>query len=433
MMTNEPVLTLNTISDFGENLPATTTRVEASSDSGPGEQPTPVDRWVLQKVLDYLGQPPIRIVLWNGEEFGSTRETPVGRILIHSRAALRRLLLRPRIEFGETFRDGLLEVDGSLTQVLVAMFRSVVKRPRRGLLGRILSVGAVRHRSHSVHDSRDNVHHHYDIGNDFYWLWLDDQLLYTCAYYSRPDMTLEQAQIAKMDHICRKLQLQPGQRVVEAGCGWGALALHMAKHFGVQVRAFNLSREQIAYARERAGEEELDDRLEFVEDDYRNISGQYDAFVSVGMLEHVGLANYEMLGDLISRVLTPSGRGLIHTIGRNVPRALDPWIAKRIFPGAYPPTLREMMDIFEPSGLSVLDVENLRLHYAQTLSHWLERYERNADAIIRMFDAEFYRTWRLYLAGSEATFLIGDLQLFQVVFAREADNSVPWTREHQYG
>lgn len=396
------------------------------------EAPSRIDRWLLRRILKHLGQPPVRIVLWNGEEFGTSEEPLVGRIILHTRAALRRLFRQPRIEFGETYRDGSLDVEGDLPRVLATLYGAVARMSSRGWIGRLLSLGEVRHRSHSVGHSRDNVHHHYDIGNDFYRLWLDDQLLYTCAYFVNANDTLEQAQVAKMDHVCRKLRLNSGDLVAEAGCGWGALALHMARRYGAKVRAFNLSHEQITYARQRARKEGLADRVEFVEDDYRNMTGQYDAFVSVGMLEHVGLANYRLLGQIIDRALTPTGRGLIHTIGRNVARPLDPWIAKRIFPGAYPPSLREMMDIFEPAGLSVLDVENLRLHYARTLAHWLERYERNADAITSMFDAEFYRTWRLYLAGSEATFLTGELQLFQVVFARATDNSIPWTRAHIY-
>jgi cyclopropane-fatty-acyl-phospholipid synthase len=206
----------------------------------------------------------------------------------------------------------------------------------------------------------------------------------------------------------------------------------MAERYGVTVRAFNLSREQIAFARRRAEAEGLSQRIEFVEDDYRNAAGQYDAFVSVGMLEHVGLENFEELGRVIDRALTPTGRGLIHSIGRNLAQPLDPWTEKRIFPGAYPPSLRQMMDIFEPSGLSVLDVENLRLHYARTLEHWLERYEAAADKVCAMFDNRFVRMWRMYLAGSVATFRIGGLQLFQIVFARGSDNTVPWTREHLY-
>jgi cyclopropane-fatty-acyl-phospholipid synthase len=206
----------------------------------------------------------------------------------------------------------------------------------------------------------------------------------------------------------------------------------MAERYGVTVRAFNLSREQVAFARDRAHAAGLAQRVEFVEDDYRNAIGTYDAFVSVGMLEHVGLENFGELGRVIDRSLTPAGRGLIHSIGRNSPRPLDPWTDKRIFPGAYPPALSEMMRIFEPFGFSILDVENLRLHYARTLEHWLERFERNVAKIAEMFDERFVRMWRMYLAGSIATFMVGGLQLFQLVFARETNNDIPMTREHIY-
>jgi cyclopropane-fatty-acyl-phospholipid synthase len=245
-------------------------------------------------------------------------------------------------------------------------------------------------------------------------------------------MSLEQAQRAKMHHVCRKLRLEPGDRVVEAGGGWGGFAMFMAKNYGVSVRSFNISKEQIAWSRHRAKAENLDGLVEFVEDDYRNISGRCDVFVSIGMLEHVGVGNYRELGALIGRVLTREGRGLVHTIGRDSSQPLNPWIARRIFPGAYPPTLREMMEIFEPNELSVLDVENIRLHYARTLEHWLERYEQNIEAVRSMFDEAFVRAWRLYLAGSIKAFEHGSLQLFQVVFARSGMNEIPGTREHMY-
>jgi cyclopropane-fatty-acyl-phospholipid synthase len=235
-----------------------------------------------------------------------------------------------------------------------------------------------------------------------------------------------------MDHVCRKLRLKAGESVVEAGCGWGTLALHMARNYGVRVRAFNISREQVAYARERAAREGLSGQVEYVEDDYRNISGRFDAFVSVGMLEHVGVANYEALGAVIRRALQGRGRGLIHSIGRNYPAPLQPWIEKRIFPGAYPPSLGEMMGIFEPSNLSILDVENLRLHYARTLRDWLVLYENASERVRQMFDEKFVRMWRLYLAGSVAAFTTGTLQLFQVVFAPGESNDVPLTRAHLY-
>jgi cyclopropane-fatty-acyl-phospholipid synthase len=206
----------------------------------------------------------------------------------------------------------------------------------------------------------------------------------------------------------------------------------MARRHGVRVRAYNISREQVAYARERAREENLEDRVEYVLDDYRNIRGKFDVFVSVGMLEHVGPGDYPVLGKVIDKTLKPRGRGLIHSIGRNWPRPINAWIERRIFPGAYPPTLHEMMAIFEGRRFSVLDVENLRLHYALTLGEWLQRFEQNAERVEEMMDRNFVRAWRLYLSGSKAAFTSGQLQLFQVVFAREQNNDIPWSRGHQY-
>jgi cyclopropane-fatty-acyl-phospholipid synthase len=232
-----------------------------------------------------------------------------------------------------------------------------------------------------------------------------------------------------MDLVCRKLHLRAGERVVEAGCGWGSLALFMAARYGVSVRAFNISVEQIAYARERAARAGLSHQVEFVEDDYRNTTGRFDAFVSVGMLEHVGLPEYATFGSVIDRSIGPNGRGLLHFIGRDRSLPLNAWIRKRIFPGAYPPTLTEVFEhALMPQGLSVLDVENLRLHYEKTLSHWLQRFNDAADTVARMFDDTFVRAWRLYLSGSQVAFRTGSMQLFQIVFARGGSNEIPWIR-----
>jgi len=277
-----------------------------------------------------------------------------------------------------------------------------------------------------------NIHRHYDLGNDFYKLWLDREMIYTCAYFPSSSATLEEAQTAKMDHVCRKLQLQPGETVVEAGCGWGALAMHMARHYGVLVKAFNISKEQIFYARRRAVEIGISDRVEFIEDDYRNVSGKFDAFVSVGMLEHVGLSHYRELGNVIHRTIGDSGRGLLHFIGRNYHEEFSRWIRKRIFPGAYAPALGEAMRVLEPWDYSVLDVENLRPHYAKTLEHWLDRFERCSHQVATLYGDWFQRAWRLYLAGSIAAFRTGRLQLFQVLFAGSQCREFPWTRAHLY-
>ncbi|MGH7242858.1 MAG: class I SAM-dependent methyltransferase [Phycisphaerales bacterium] len=389
-----------------------------------------IARWLAHRLLSAARNPPISIVLWNSEEVPSKAPRPsVGRIVLRTRRALFRLLMDPEFQFGELYSSGELEIDGDLLSVLEALYRKYASGDGFvSYLPRWLDRSAF----NSLGRARENIHHHYDIGNEFYRLWLDDRMLYTCAYFARAGMTLEDAQLAKMEHVCRKLRLQPGETVVEAGCGWGSLALFMARQHGVKVRAFNISREQIALARERAQKEQLDHLVEFVEDDYRNISGKYDAFVSVGMLEHVGPSRFAEVGEVIDRALKPHGRGLIHTIGRHVPMKTTSWITRRIFPGARPPALSEMMRIFEPRSFAVQDVENLRLHYAETLAHWLARFDAHQDDVRQMFDESLVRAWRLYLAGSLAAFTTGWMQLYQVVFNRVTSNHVTRTREHLY-
>jgi len=391
-----------------------------------------IERWLLRKLQQAAGQPPIRFILGDGQEVAPAGVPPLADVVIPDRRTLARLVLDPEMGFGEMFTAGRITVRGDLVAVLETAYRSMGKVHRRNWHSGIVSRWMEWTQTNSLRGSRENIHHHYDLHADFYRLWLDPQLAYTCAYFPSPSTTLEEAQAAKMDYVCRKLQLRPGERVVEAGCGWGALALHMAKHYGVTVRAFNISREQVLWARRRAQEFGLDRQVEFIEDDYRNISGEYDAFVSVGMLEHVGLERYRELGRVIHRTLAGTGRGLLHFIGRNRPRHLSTWIRKRIFPGAYPPTLREALGILEPYDFSVLDVENLRPHYARTLEHWLERFERSSQCVAEMFDERFVRAWRLYLAGAMVAFHVGTLQLFQVVFARQACRQFPSTRAHLY-
>lgn len=390
------------------------------------------ERRLVRRLMAGLGDPPVAMAMGTGNGLYFPGEKPVGTIFLRDRKTLLRLFLHPELHFGEAYSEGGIEVEGDLVKVLETVFRRMSKSPKRRFLGDYAAKVLNRPRPNSAARSRNNIHHHYDIGNDFYRLWLDERMQYTCAYFPSLSATLEEAQIAKMDHVCRKLMLAPGDSVVEAGCGWGTLALHMAKRYGARVTAWNISHEQVASARERAKAEGLERRVTFVEDDYRNITGSFDVFVSIGMLEHVGIAYYRDLGNVIRRSLKENGRGLIHTIGRNSAKRMNPWIERRIFPGAHPPSLREMMDIFEPAGYSIIDIENLRLHYAKTLEHWLARFERSREAVGRMFDQKFIRAWRLYLASSQAAFAAGDLQLFQVVFAHRHNNDLPWTRAHLY-
>jgi cyclopropane-fatty-acyl-phospholipid synthase len=390
------------------------------------------DRWFARRLLTAAGDSRLGCALWDGESVSAPVGDEVARICIGDRPALFKLLMRPVLQFGELYSAGRVSVDGDLTAMLETIFRARVAKDT-GRLAQLVDRMIRRRHSHTVTASRQNIHHHYDLGNEFYSLWLDTEAMqYTCAYFPRPEMTLEQAQRAKMHHVCRKLWLQPGESVVEAGFGWGGFALFMAREYGVKVRAYNTSHEQVRFARERAVREGLSEQVEFIEDDYRNISGEYDVFVSVGMLEHVGEENYSGLCEVIDRCLRPEGRGLVHSIGRHRPVRMNAWIERRIFPGGFPPTLGQMMPVFEPR-FSVLDVENLRLHYAKTLEHWKERFERNVDTVRDVYDESFVRAWRLYLAGSIAAFRAATLHLFQVLFARPRLNALPWSRSRLYG
>ena len=381
---------------------------------------------LLQRTLSAAA---VRLELWDGSVHYDGPHAAIGSLVVDDPRTLRGLVFDPHMEFGEAYMAGRMRVQGGLGPVVEAISRTSLSPTVRDRLALLVPT------SNSVPKSRRNVHHHYDLGNDFYQGWLDEQLLYTCAYFEHPDVSLEDAQRAKMDLVCRKLRLQPGETVVEAGCGWGALALHMARGYGARVRAFNLSHEQIKFARERAAREGLSGQVDFIEDDYRNVQGQFDAFVSVGMLEHVGLRHYHSLAQVLSRVLPRSGgRGLLHFIGRDIARPLNAWIRRRIFPGAYAPTLAEVTSrVLEPARMSVLDVENLRMHYARTLWHWGQRFTAMESQVRARYGEEFRRAWELYLVGSEAAFAVGSLQLFQVVFSPAETEPPYWSRSEIYG
>ncbi len=407
------------------NLPLQDTHVDRA--------PHTYERWLVAKLMRMAGSPPIRFRLWNNDVIEPHEKPARFTVYLADPKALYALVTNPNLAFGDLYSAGRLDIEGDLSELMEALYRAI--HQARQKWPRWLEALWRNHapRATGLSEARENIHHHYDLGNNFYRLWLDQaEMQYTCAYYEQPDLSLEHAQQAKLEHVCRKLRLKPGMTVVEAGCGWGGLARYMARNYGVTVHAYNISREQIAYARKQALEQGLENLIEYVEDDYRNISGQYDAFVSIGMLEHVGKENFPGLSELIKRSLKPNGMALIHSIGRNRPMLMNAWIEKRIFPGAYPPSIGEFMALCEHGNFSVLDVENLRLHYAHTLSAWMERFNAAEPEISEMYDEQFTRAWRMYLAGSIAAFRAGALQLFQVVFTHGDNNQLPATRQDLY-
>ena len=248
---------------------------------------TAFDRALAARVQQSIADSTVRLELWDRSSPYDSSRPSIGDLVVHDRGTLIGLAVNPDLYFGEAYMAGRLDVRGGLEPVVEALTRTTpLPTSWRARIARAVSV------PNTLRTARDNVHHHYDLGNDFYQQWLDRELVYTCAYFERPNMSLDEAQEAKLDLVCRKLQLRPGHSVVEAGCGWGALALYMAKRYGVRVKAFNVSQEQLAFARERAAREGLTDRVEFIDDDYRNVRGTFDVFVSVGMLEHVGLTHF---------------------------------------------------------------------------------------------------------------------------------------------
>ena len=387
-----------------------------------------VHRWLAAILQRKIAPAAVRLELADGSSTYAGPDRPVGALVVRDARTVLGLLVSPHLHFGEAYMAGRLDVRGGLEPVAEALSRLSLLPSRRERVAARVSAANDQTRA------RRNVHHHYDLGNDFYQSWLDDQLVYTCAYFEHPHDSLEDAQRAKLNLVCRKLRLRPGETVVEAGCGWGALALHMARSYGVRVKAFNVSREQIAFARERATREGLTSQVEFIDDDYRNVTGECDAFISVGMLEHVGLRHFSTLAAVLSRVLRRAqGRGLLHFIVRDLPRPLNAWVRRRVFPGAYPPTLAEVATrILGPARMSIVDVENLRLHYARTLAHWGQRFSAVERQVRARYGEEFKRAWELYLAGSEAAFATGTLQLFQVVFSPSETAPPYWIRADAY-
>lgn len=410
----------------------TTTLGRRPAGAASGAAVLALERRVARRLLAGVPEAPFALRLPNGETLAHPGVHPGATLVFRDAGALLGMLgPEGEVHFGDAYADGRIEVEGDLLDVLLPVF--LAPRPG-GPIGAASNLWKrVRRRHNSLRGSREHVHHHYDLGNEFYALWLDREMVYTCAYFPAPDASLEEAQQAKLEHVARKLRLRPGERVIEAGCGWGALALHLARRHGARVRAFNISREQLEFARERARAEGLAGQVEFLEDDYRNVTAPCDAFVSVGMLEHVGPEHYDDLGRVMNRTLGPDGRAFLHFIGRHRRAPFSPWVERRIFPGAYAPTLAELGPALETAELAIADVENLRPHYARTLEHWLARFEAHRDEVRQRFDERFVRMWRLYLAGSIAAFRAGSLQLFQVLLARPHGDVLPWTRDDLYG
>ncbi len=357
---------------------------------------------------------------------------------LHDKSVAWTIALNPDPAFAEAYMDGRLSFTGGrIWDFLELVGRNITSGSGARMpasIGRAL--GFMMRKVHQLNPaglSRQNVAHHYDLSGELYDLFLDKDHQYSCAYFPTADATLEAAQAAKKRHIANKLLLKSGMRVLDIGCGWGGMALSIAKQVeGVHVLGITLSTEQLAIARKRAEEEGLADRVKFELIDYRFVDGQFDRIVSVGMFEHVGVPNYQAFFDKVQSLLTEEGVALIHAIGRNEgPGITSPFIRKYIFPGGYIPALSEVVTRIEMTRLWMTDIEILRLHYAETLKHWRYRFLENWDRAEQIYDARFCRMWEFYLAVSEMSFRYDTLMVWQIQLSKRLE-TVPLTRDYLY-
>lgn len=360
---------------------------------------------------------------------------PKVTVRIHDKALYRSLFLNPESKTGEAYMDGRLTFEeGSTVRDFLEIFGrnrvALRNQPLQKLLKKWLKAIKRWHQRNETDASRKNVQHHYDLSNAFYRLFLDEDLQYSCAYWPNTNISLEEAQRLKKAHIAAKLNLKPGMRVLDIGCGWGGMAIYLAQNCGVSVVGLTLSDEQHALARERVEAAGLSDKVDIRLQDYRHIEDTFDAVVSVGMFEHVGVAHYREYFSKISDLLTEDGCALVHSIGRKGgPGTTGAWIRKYIFPGGYSPALSETFAEIEKAGLWVTDCEILRMHYADTLREWHARFQANRETVADMFDERFCRMWEFYLSVSEFAFRYGKHMNFQIQLTKDVW-ALPMTRDY---
>jgi len=347
-----------------------------------------------------------------------------------------KLLFNPDLYFGEAYTDGTAKIEnGSLTDFLEIALKNI-GRNQTNILSQILNKlrGTYRYLTNFnvTKKSKKNVAHHYDISDDLYDLFLDPKRQYSCAYFKNENDSLEVAQNNKIDYIIKKLNLKPNQKVLDIGCGWGSLAIEIAKKSQCEVTGITLSENQYKYSINKAKELNVENQVQFKLIDYRQLNEKFDRIVSVGMFEHVGRKYYKTFFNQINKLLNDTGIALIHTIGSvNQPRDPQPWITNYIFPGGYTPSMSEITAPIEKSGLIISDIEVLRMHYSHTLRNWKQRFLNNKSKVLTMFDENFFRMWEFYLTSCEMVFKWNDQVVFQFQLSKDL-TSLPTTRDYIY-
>ncbi|MFZ3074197.1 MAG: cyclopropane-fatty-acyl-phospholipid synthase family protein [Minisyncoccales bacterium] len=396
---------------------------------------------ILKNISERAPHTPFSVEFWDETKKQYGRGTEKFKIIFRCESALKKFLSAGTLGFGEEYMAGNIEVAGDM-QAMLGLYdhwRDLNRNISPGVKFRVLA-NAILTRA-TVRNSKKNIRHHYDIGNDFYSLWLDSAMAYSCAYFKNGSDSLEIAQANKYDHICKKLRLRAGEKLLDIGCGWGGMMFHAAKNYGADCTGCTLSETQYRYVNEKIEKEGLGGKIKIFLKDYRRVEGVFDKSVSVGMFEHVGKNYYSEFFSMVKRTLKPSGIGVLHTIGSRSGGATDPFIAKYIFPGGFVPTLAMVADAMNKAELVFYDVEDLRMHYAKTLDLWIANFEAAGAEVKNVLAREikdrtraeeFIRMWRLYLNGSAVAFKNAGNRLYQITFTNGVNNNLPLTRDYLY-
>ncbi len=389
-----------------------------------------LEKTFLKTFLKNFEEESFQVNFWDGEELLIGNGEPQFKVSINKPIDKKALLNSTSLAFGEAYMDGDVEFDGDLFLVLNTILKYINKfNTNHKALPQIF------HKVTNKSKQKEEVTSHYDIGNDFYSIWLDKTMSYSCGYFKNENDSLEEAQMNKINHILKKLNLQEGQSLLDIGCGWGTLLIEAAKQYKVRGLGITLSEEQYKKFSERIKEEHLEDLLEVKIMDYRDLKKShltFDRVVSVGMLEHVGRPNYNLFFENVDSVLVESGVFLLHYISGLKESEGDAFIKKYIFPGGVIPSLREIINISAEYDYHTIDIESLRLHYTKTLLEWYKNFSDNIDKVKEMFDERFIRMWSLYLCSCAATFNNGVIDLHQILFTKGVNNKLPLTREYLY-
>ncbi|WP_407307731.1 class I SAM-dependent methyltransferase [Desulfosporosinus sp. SB140] len=386
-----------------------------------------IDKTFYRNLMKSLFADPCEVKYWDGEVIRYGEGTPQFRIDFNEPIAKSEIISDPSLAFGEGYMFKKIDIEGSIKQVIESLYKNQSSfLHQKTVLDKLYKVF-----SNSLRKSKEDVQFHYDIGNDFYKLWLDETMTYSCGYFKTPEDSLFQAQKNKVAYILRKLNLQPGQTLLDIGCGWGELIITAAKTFQVKVLGVTLSSEQYARAMERIKDEELEDLVEVQLADYRELKGKtFDRVVSVGMIEHVGKENLDGYFSTVKSLLNEGGISLLHCITGYEEAGTNSWINKYIFPGGYIPAVQELATLIATNGFYFLDLESLREHYTRTLEHWARNFEEALPLIRKMKDETFIRMWRLYLNSCAASFHSGNIDLHQFLFTKGVNNTLPLTRTY---